>query len=174
MYCYPSIICWVIAVLCSNPLHPSYTPVVGALLTLSSLSVISNSTLLCEIDKCIGYWLSLMPTSTSMHPFSGPLLCPLSASCLAGGGVSLAGLGAPSGDHWAVTGSSSASLSLQSGARWGLVREPSLPKWPPSNWEKKTSYRSRFTSFLLGELDNAANKLTNISYFVIEIPHVLT
>lgn len=137
MYCYPSIICWVIAVLCSNPLHPSYTPVVGALLTLSSLSVISNSTLLCEIDKCIGYWLSLMPTSTSMHPFSGPLLCPLSASCLAGGGVSLAGLGAPSGDHWAVTGSSSASLSLQSGARWGLVREPSLPKWPPSNWEKK-------------------------------------
>ncbi|KAK5891991.1 hypothetical protein CesoFtcFv8_012416 [Champsocephalus esox] len=34
----------------------------------------------------------------------------------------------PSGDQWAVTGSSSASLSLQSGARWGLVREPSLPK----------------------------------------------
>lgn len=34
----------------------------------------------------------------------------------------------PSGDQWAVTGSSSASLSLQSGARWGLVRELRLPK----------------------------------------------
>lgn len=43
----------------------------------------------------------------------------------------------PSGDQWAVTGSSSASLSLQSGARWGLVREPSLPKWPHSNCEEK-------------------------------------
>lgn len=47
-----------------------------------------------EIDKCIGYWLSPMPTSTSIHPFPGPLPCPLSTSCPAGGGVSLAGLGA--------------------------------------------------------------------------------
>lgn len=56
------------------------------------LSVLS--TLLHEIDKCIGYWLSPMPTSTSIHCFPGPLHCPLSTSCPAGAGVSLAGLGA--------------------------------------------------------------------------------
>ena len=64
----------------------------GKPLTLPSLSVLSPSILLYEIDKCIGYWLSLMPTSTSIHPFHGSLPCPLSTSCLAGGGVSLAGL----------------------------------------------------------------------------------
>lgn len=56
------------------------------------LSVLS--TLLYEIDKCIGYWLSPMSTSTSIHCFPGPLHCPLSTSCPAGAGVSLAGLGA--------------------------------------------------------------------------------
>lgn len=107
------------------------------------------STFLYEIDKCIGYWLSPMPTSTSKDCFTGPLHCPLSTSCPAGAGVSLAGLGAPSGDQWAVTGSSSASRSLQSGARWGLVRELSLPKWPQSNCEEKKRNRPEFTRFSL-------------------------
>lgn len=170
MYCYPSIICWVIAVLCSNPLHPSYTPVVGALLTLSSLSVISNSTLLCEIDKCIGYWLSLMPTSTSMHPSSAPSLPPAWPAVVSvwqalgprqvTTGLWRAAALRPSPCSLAPAGVSSGSPACQSDLR-------------PTE-RKKTSYRSRFTSFLLGELDNAANKLTNISYFVIEIPHVLT
>lgn len=66
----------------------------GTPLTVLSLSVFYPSTPIYEIDKCIGYWLSPMPTSTSIHPFRGPLPYPLSTSCPAGGGVSLAGLGA--------------------------------------------------------------------------------
>ncbi|KAK5861956.1 hypothetical protein PBY51_017392 [Eleginops maclovinus] len=69
-----------------------------------------------------------MPTSTSIHPFPGPLPCP-PLRLLPGRGWCQSGRPwGPSGDQWAVTGSSSTSLSLQSGARWGLVREPSLPK----------------------------------------------
>lgn len=103
----------------------------------SLLSVLSLSTLLYEIDKCIGYWLSPMPTSTSIRPLPWPPPLP-PLYLLPGRGWCQSGRPwGPSGDQWAVTGSSSASLSLQSGARWGLVRELSLPKWPHSNWEGK-------------------------------------
>lgn len=105
MYCYLSITCWVIAVYCNvsplfslchlkQPQSHASSGHSGKPLTVPSLSVLSPSILLYEIDKCIGYWLSPMPTSTSIHPFPGPLPCPLSTSCPAGGGVSLAGLGA--------------------------------------------------------------------------------
>lgn len=65
------------------------------------------------------------PPFLPLLPLAGPAPPPARAEPAS---VSLAGLGAPSGDQWAVTGSSSASLSLQSGARWALVRELSLPK----------------------------------------------
>ena len=100
-----SITCWVIAVYCNvsplfslrhlkQPQSHASSGHSGKPLTVPSLSVLSPSILLYEVDKCIGYWLSPMPTSTSIHPFPGPLPCPLSTSCPAGGGVSLAGLGA--------------------------------------------------------------------------------
>lgn len=113
------------------------------------LSVLS--TLLYEIDKCIGYWLSPMPTSTSIHCFPGPLHCPLSTSCPAGAGVSLAGLGArqatsglwraaaprPSPCSLAPAGVSSGSSACQSDLT-------------PTEREKKTGHG--FTRFSLCKL----------------------
>lgn len=104
--------------------------------TACPLYVFSTSTRLYEKDKCIGYWLSPMPTSTSIHPFAAPSPAPALPPARPGIVSVWQALG-PSGDQWAVTGSSSASLSLQSGARWGLVREPRLPKWPHCSWDEE-------------------------------------
>lgn len=87
------------------------------------------SILLHKMDKFIGYWLSQCQCPPPFTPSTAPFyLLPGWGWCQSGRPWG------PSGDQWAVTGSSSASLSLQSGARWGLVRELSLPKWPHSNW----------------------------------------
>lgn len=78
-------------------------------------------------------WLDMIVPYANLNlntPF--PCLPPLPPLCLLPG-RGWCQSGRPWGlsdNQWAVTGSSSASLSLQSGARWGLVREPSLPKWP--------------------------------------------
>jgi len=82
MYCYLSVMCWVMA----DFHHLCHLKQPRCKVAMTPLSVLSTSTLLYEIDKCIGYWLSPMPTSTSIHPSPGPLPCPLSASCPAGGG----------------------------------------------------------------------------------------